>query len=110
MCGRYTLIANGETIAASFGVEPALATLPRYNIAPTQSVVAVLNQNGSRYLGLLRWGLIPAWAKDESIGTRIINARAETLTWKPSLKPLLRGKRCLIVSVCFYEWKNDCKQ
>src|SRR5437879_10494836 len=94
MFGRYTLITDISRIAASFGVAPALQAQPRYNIAPTQDIVAILN-NGSPHMSLLRWGLIPAWAKDETIGSRMINARAETLAEKPSFRNLLRARRCL---------------
>ena len=108
MCGRYTLITDIRTIAESFGVAPTLEAQPRYNVAPTQDIVAILN-DGSPHLSLLRWGLIPAWAKDESIGSRMINARAETLTEKPSFKGLLRSKRCLVVADGFYEWQTEGK-
>jgi putative SOS response-associated peptidase YedK len=108
MCGRYTLVTDVQTIAENFGVEPALTAIPRYNIAPTQDVVAILT-NGTRHLNMLHWGLIPAWSKDESIGSRMINARAETLAEKPSFRPLLRGKRCLIIADGFYEWRSDGK-
>jgi putative SOS response-associated peptidase YedK len=106
MCGRYTLITDIKKIAESFGVGPALNTLPRYNIAPTQDIVAVVN-NGETHLTALRWGLIPSWAKDELIGSRMINARAETLAEKPSFKNLLRRHRCLVVADGFYEWKAE---
>lgn len=108
MCGRYTLITDIKKIAESFGVEPTLTAAPRYNVAPTQDVVAIL-QNGSAHLSMLRWGLIPAWAKDESIGSRMINARAETLAEKPSFKSLLRRRRCLVVADGFYEWRSEGK-
>lgn len=108
MCGRYTLITDINRIAESFGVAPTLETQPRYNIAPTQDIVAILS-NGSPHLSLLRWGLIPAWAKDETIGSRMINARAETLAEKPSFRGLLRGKRCLVVADGFYEWQAEGK-
>jgi putative SOS response-associated peptidase YedK len=106
MCGRYTLTIDIKTVAEKFGVPAALDTSPRYNIAPTQEVVSVM-RNGTSHLARLRWGLIPSWAKDESIGSRMINARAETLTEKPSFKGLLRSKRCLIVADGFYEWKQE---
>lgn len=109
MCGRYTLTADSRKIAESFGVEPALATGPRYNIAPTQQVVAII-KNGTAHLSLLRWGLIPSWAKDEAIGSRMINARAETLAEKPSFKHLLRRRRCLVIADGFYEWKAEGKE
>jgi putative SOS response-associated peptidase YedK len=109
MCGRYTLTADIQTIAESFGVEPRLDASPRYNIAPTQEIVAILKESETAHLALLRWGLIPAWAKDEAIGSRMINARAETLAEKPSFKNLLRTRRCLIVADGFYEWKAEGK-
>lgn len=106
MCGRYTLITDINAIADSFGVEPALSAMPRYNIAPTQDIVAIVN-TGETSLTTLRWGLIPSWARDESIGSRMINARAETLAEKPSFKNLLRRHRCLVVADGFYEWKAE---
>lgn len=109
MCGRFTLITDIKAIAQNFGVEATLNAMPRYNVAPTQNVVAILNEDSSPHLALLRWGLIPAWAKDESIGSRMINARAETLAEKPSFKNLLRSRRCLVVADGFYEWKAEGK-
>ena len=112
MCGRYTLTINIQNVAEKFGVDTtsesfqALQNAPRYNIAPTQNIVTVL-RNGSTHLAELRWGLIPSWAKDASIGSRMINARAETLAEKPSFRGLLRSKRCLIVADGFYEWKQE---
>ena len=109
MCGRFTLITDISKIAQSFGVEPTLNATSRYNIAPTQNVVAVL-KNGTAHLDTLRWGLIPSWAKDEAIGSRMINARAETLAEKPSFRNLLRGRRCLVVADGFYEWRSEGKE
>lgn len=106
MCGRFTLTTNLQTIARVFQVSPSLSTTPRYNVAPTQDVVTIL-PNGGAHLELLRWGLVPAWAKEESVGARMINARAETLAEKPSFKRLLRSRRCLIVADGFYEWKSE---
>mgnify|MGYP001241983556 CR=1 FL=1 len=106
MCGRYTLTVNIKTVAEVFGVAPTLETTPRYNVAPTQEVVTIL-RNGTDHLAQLRWGLIPSWAKDESVGSRMINARAETLAEKPSFKGLLRSKRCLVIADGFYEWKQE---
>ncbi len=106
MCGRFTLTTNIATIAQAFQVEPTLQTAPRYNVAPTQEVVTVMRDE-TKHLALLRWGLIPSWAKDESIGNKMINARAETLAEKPSFKRLLTSKRCLIVADGFYEWKKE---
>ena len=106
MCGRFTLHIDIKTIAEQFGVPATLETSPRYNIAPTQEVVSIMH-NGTSHLALLRWGLIPSWAKDESIGSKMINARAETLTEKPSFKGLLRSKRCMIIADGFYEWRKE---
>src|SRR5579864_7222453 len=106
MCGRFTLKTDTTTIAKVFGVDPTVPVSPRYNIAPTQEVVSIL-RNGTAHLDQLRWGLIPSWAKDESVGARMINARAETLAEKPSFKGLLRSKRCLIIADGFYEWKQE---
>jgi putative SOS response-associated peptidase YedK len=106
MCGRYTLTVDIETVAKTFGVPATLETTPRYNIAPTQEVVTIM-RNGSPHLAWLRWGLIPSWSKDESIGSRMINARAETLAEKPSFRSLLRSKRCLVIADGFYEWKKE---
>jgi putative SOS response-associated peptidase YedK len=109
MCGRFTLTVDLAAIAGKFGIDPttqAIHSAPRYNVAPTQPVAAVL-RNGETHLDVLRWGLIPSWAKDESIGARMINARAETLTEKPSFKGLLRSKRCMILADGFFEWKQE---
>ena len=106
MCGRYTLTVNVDAVAKAFNVAPSLQTSPRFNVAPTQEVVSIL-RDGTKHLDFLRWGLIPSWAKEESIGAKMINARAETLAEKPSFKRLLQGKRCLIVADGFYEWKKE---
>lgn len=106
MCGRYTLTIDINKVAEAFGVPATLETKPRYNVAPTQEVVSILS-NGSPHLDWLQWGLIPSWAKDASIGAKMINARAETLAEKPSFKRLLRSRRCLIVADGFYEWKKE---
>ena len=106
MCGRFSLHVDINKVAQHFGVPATLETSPRYNVAPTQDVVSIM-RNGSSHLALLRWGLIPAWAKDETIGSRMINARAETLTEKASFKGLLRSKRCMIVADGFYEWRKE---
>ncbi len=106
MCGRFTLTADINAVAKAFGVAPSLQTASRYNVAPTQEVVSIL-QDETKHLDFLRWGLIPSWAKEESIGAKMINARAETLAEKPSFKRLLQGRRCLIVADGFYEWKQE---
>jgi putative SOS response-associated peptidase YedK len=107
MCGRFTLFASPETIQAEFDLSEVPAHLtPRYNIAPTQAVAVIAN-HAERRLELFQWGLIPSWAKDPSIGSRMINARAETLAEKPSFRTALRKRRCLILADGFYEWRKD---
>src|ERR1017187_1557133 len=81
---------------------------PRYNIAPTQAVI-VVGDDGKRYLRQMRWGLIPSWAKDASIGNKLINARAETLAEKPSFRNALKKRRCIIPADGFYEWTTLAK-
>ncbi len=107
MCGRYTLHTPGETVAEIFDVAESVELSPRYNIAPTQEVAVVgLNHEGTRSLGLMRWGLIPSWAKDPSIGSRMINARSETAAEKPAFRSSFKKRRCLIPADGFYEWKK----
>jgi putative SOS response-associated peptidase YedK len=88
-----------------FALTNSLDLKPRYNIAPSQEVPAVRQSGGGRELALLRWGLIPHWAKDEKIGYRMINARAETVAEKPSFRTAFRRRRCLIPATGFFEWK-----
>ena len=114
MCGRFALFDPGETLIAAFGLgERAAAALservlaPRYNIAPTQPVLAVrLAKNGERELAALQWGLVPFWAKDPGIGARMINARSETVAEKPSFRNAFKRRRCLIPASGFYEWQK----
>ena len=91
-----------------FGLADAPELKPRYNIAPTQQIAAIKldPESGTRKLSLLRWGLIPSWADDPSIGNRMINARAETLAVKPAFRSAFKKGRCLIVADGFYEWKK----
>ena len=105
MCGRFTLHHSPEEIAARFVAERLPDLEPRYNIAPTQPVT-VVTQNGARHLAQYHWGLVPAWAKDKSIGSRMINARAETLAEKPAFRTALTRRRCLIPADGFYEWRE----
>ncbi len=92
-------------IARQFDVDVPPSLEPRYNIAPTQSVAAIrADEDGRRSLDLLRWGLIPHWAKDVSIGNRLINARAETVAEKPAFRQAFSRRRCLILASGFYEW------
>ncbi len=107
MCGRFAFYSPTEATAALFGVSKVPEVKPRYNIAPTQSIAAVrVGADDSRELALLRWGLIPFWAKDPSIGNRMINARAETVAEKPSFRAAYRKRRCLVLADGFYEWRK----
>jgi len=109
MCGRFVRKATAQDIADEFELDPGdigIDLAPRYNIAPGQQVAAVLSDGKPRLEGL-RWGLIPHWAKDPKIGYKMINARAETLSQKPSFKASLKRKRCLVVADGFYEWRKE---
>jgi len=106
MCGRFELHTNPAAIALAFGLSQPPAIAPRYNIAPTQDVPVVREtRDGDRELAQVRWGLVPRWAKDPSIGVRMINARAETLADKPAFRNALKWHRCLLPADGFYEWK-----
>ncbi|HPC82022.1 MAG TPA: SOS response-associated peptidase [Thermoanaerobaculaceae bacterium] len=105
MCGRYTLASPGNVVAEVFGLDEVPELRPRYNIAPAQDVVVVRAREGRRELATVRWGLVPAWAKDLTIGHKLINARAETLAAKPAFRAALRARRCLVVADGFYEWQ-----
>jgi putative SOS response-associated peptidase YedK len=95
-------------MARLFGVADAPEVEPRYNIAPTQFVAAVrAGGEGRRELAMLSWGLVPSWAKDKSIGARMINARAETLAEKPSFRNAYRRRRCLVLADGYYEWQRS---
>jgi putative SOS response-associated peptidase YedK len=108
MCGRFTLTTDYDTLEERFALKGGmqLPLMPRYNVAPTQEVLSVVN-DGQRNVGeMMRWGLIPSWAKDPSIGNRMINARAETLTTRPSFRTAFKKRRCLIPADSFYEWRR----
>jgi putative SOS response-associated peptidase YedK len=110
VCGRYRLSRRKELLAEYF--EEDLSDFdnwePRYNIAPTQAVPLVRQYSREEppRLSLLRWGLIPSWAKDPGIGAQTINARSETVASKPSFRDALRKQRCLVPADAFYEWKR----
>lgn len=105
MCGRYNLIATGQQIMDHFRLLSLPAHNPDYNIPPGQKILAVVQlEDGSNGAVNLHWGLIPSWAKDRAISSRLINARAETLTEKPSFKKAYRHRRCLIPATGFFEW------
>lgn len=110
MCGRYTLISNVSELQGRFGfIMDGPPPEPRYNIAPTQSVLAVVN-DGERRGEMMRWGLLPSWAKDVKIGSRMINAVSETAASKPAFRSAFRRRRCLVLADGFYEWRREGKQ
>ncbi|WP_080847706.1 SOS response-associated peptidase [Cytobacillus gottheilii] len=109
MCGRFTLFSDYEEIIERFDIEAAIDEeqyIQSYNIAPSQEVLAVINDGEKNRLGYLKWGLIPPWAKDKKIGYKMMNARAETLTEKQSFRTAYEKRRCLIIADSFYEWKK----
>lgn len=110
MCGRFAFYSPSEAAAALFGAEAAIAVEPRYNIAPTLDVAAVRQPGrGAPELVTFRWGLVPYWAKDPSIGNRMINARAESIAEKPAYRSAYRQRRCLVLADGFYEWRAEAR-
>ncbi len=109
MCGRFSFGVDATTLASQFNLFEAPAWTPRYNIAPTQEVLVIVKtpEHPYRKAGLHRWGLIPSWAKDRSIGNQLINAQAETAATKPAFRAAFRRRRCLILADGFYEWKKE---
>ncbi len=108
MCGRFSLNKTGDDLAAAFDLKAVPPVVPRYNIAPTQPVAAVIAtpENLEPHFYLLQWGLIPSWAKAPTIGSRLINARAETASEKPSFRAAFKRRRCLVLADGFYEWQQ----
>ena len=107
MCGRFTQrLSWAELHELMDLIGPPRNLRPRYNVAPSQDVAVVRATDGGRSLSMLRWGLIPAWAKDPAIGYRLINARSETVAEKPSFRSAYRRRRCLIPADGFYEWQR----
>ncbi len=108
MCGRFAFYTTREATAALFGATTSTEVVPRYNIAPTQFIAAVRgDEQDAPELAMLRWGLVPFWAKDPSIGNRMINARSETVAEKPSFRNAYKKRRCLILADGFYEWRKE---
>jgi len=107
MCGRFSFAASDRIIEDHFGVIPGeTAYEPRYNCAPSQKL-AVISSEAPSVFSYMKWGLIPFWAKDISIGNKLINAKAETVMEKPSFRQSFLHKRCLVPADGFYEWKQD---
>ncbi len=111
MCGRFTLTCNSEIIAETFGVADVPEISPRYNIAPSTMIGTIVGEGSGadRRFQSMKWGLIPSWAKDDKNASKLINARAETLTEKPSFRNAFKHRRCLIPADGFYEWKTEGK-
>jgi putative SOS response-associated peptidase YedK len=111
MCGRFVQDFDSGMLAAIYNLASASELPPRYNIAPSQPVAAVRQQQaGARELTMLQWGLIPHWAQDPAIGHKLINARSETAHEKPSFRQALKTRRCLIPASGFYEWQQRGKE
>jgi putative SOS response-associated peptidase YedK len=107
MCGRYALYSPTSRIREQFDLDEEFDFVPRYNIAPTTKALIVRSGSQSwRVAGLCRWGLIPVWAKDAAIGTKLINARGETVAEKPAFRTAFRHGRCIVPANGFYEWKS----
>lgn len=109
MCGRYMITADGQQLAFRFGAEaPAAGVAARYNAAPTQQLPVIVNAEPTR-IQLLTWGLVPAWARDQTGGTPLINARLETAATRPSFRDAWRQRRCLVLADGFYEWQRTAR-
>lgn len=106
MCGRFTLTASIDVVQDLFEIQSLPSLEPHYNIAPTQDVLAVRETPHGREGALLRWGLIPSWAEDRSIASKMINARSETVAQKPAFREAFQHRRCLVVADGFIEWER----
>lgn len=106
MCGRFTLTLSSKEVAEILNITEEMEWTPRYNIAPTQPVPVIVN-DGQNRIKLLQWGLTPFWSKYANMGSKMINARAETIDTKPSFKHCFRKQRCLILADGFYEWTRE---
>jgi putative SOS response-associated peptidase YedK len=108
MCSRYFLDADGNIIAYTFQVPVHDRIRKRFNIAPTQEAPVIRAAgNGTREVALLRWGLVPFWAKDVSMGNKLINARCETVAEKPAFRSAFKSRRCVIPASGFFEWTGE---
>jgi putative SOS response-associated peptidase YedK len=106
MCGRFVLKAPFSELVRLYNVTNNLNLEPRYNIPPTEDVPVVRSREGKRTLDMLRWGLVPYWAKDIKIGFSLINAKAETVAEKPAFRDAFKDRRCIIPADGFYEWRK----
>ena len=107
MCGRLLLTSSGRELAEAFDLAHAPELQPRFNIAPSQNAPTLTGASGARELCQRHWGLIPSWAKDPSVGYRMINARSETASEKPAFRDALRHRRCIVPANGFYEWTRN---
>ncbi len=105
MCGRYTLTVDKDQLSERFGCPVIVPDYrPRYNAAPSQLMPVVWNEQGQNNIKMMNWGLVPRWSKDPTLGSKLINARAETLAEKPSFRDSFQRRRCLIPADGYYEW------
>jgi putative SOS response-associated peptidase YedK len=110
MCGRFVRSSSIREIADYFNIgHPSFEVEPSYNVAPTQDII-ILNNRGVKQLVKCHWGFVPSWAKDLSVGHKMINARSETVAEKPTFKAAFRKQRCLVIASGFYEWQKDKKK
>ena len=110
MCGRFSQFSSVNDLVSTFSVDESLVDVrPRWNVAPTQQVlvVAASNDGATRRLGTMRWGLVPSWAKDPSIGNRMINARADKVATSGAFRSAFRRRRCIVPADGFYEWHKQ---
>ena len=111
MCGRYALKTPASELVTRFGLDEVVDVAPRYNISPGTDIPTIrYSPEGKRVMHLLRWGLVPYWAKDPGIGAKLINARGETVAEKPSFRDAFKRRRCLVPADGFYEWKSEVQQ
>ena len=106
MCGRFAQRSDPKRLAKEFGVAEAPQAEARYNVAPTQNILGVRTVSDEREMTFFKWGLIPSWAKDTSMGARLINARSETVEEKPAFRQAFKQRRCIIPADGFYEWQR----
>ena len=106
MCGRFAQRSDPKRLAKEFKLTEVPNVEARYNIAPTQDILSVRRTEDGREAAMLKWGLVPSWAKDVSIGAKLINARSETVTEKPSFRQAFKKRRCIIPADGFYEWQR----
>jgi putative SOS response-associated peptidase YedK len=104
MCGRFAQRSPSGKLSKKFKVEEVPPLAERYNVAPTQAVLGIREYGDARAAAFFKWGLVPSWAKDPAIGNKLINARSETVTEKPSFREAFARRRCLVPVDGFYEW------